>query len=433
MRTQMPTNFVSIITVNFNGKKYLKDFLSSAFLQDYPKEEYEVLVVDNGSTDDSNEYIKKNFPKTKIVKSKRNLGFGRGNNLGMKHAKGGLFLLVNNDTILGRDTLTSLVDLFNKQKGKVGAIAAKLVLVDSYLPITIEEAYFSGHTLPKIVKPYNPDPYVISHDSGNLFNEKIFLPLNYDFEQDVNINLQVKPFRRNEFKAYLGEKLIFKGYLKSLVKSFDFNLNLDRTELVKNKKNLIQNAGNFFFRDGSGRDRGALVIKHAQYYEVDSGQYDKEEIIPAFCGAGVLLNKKALEEVGYFDTNFFMYYEDSDLSFRLRERNWKIVYNPKSIIRHVHAGSSKEWSDFFTFNAERGRLLFLSKHWPRFRAITQLIKYFAWDTLGMLPYALVRMNWEKIEKRFLIRLKVCVSIALPFLIGLLRGNRIKYSEFKGLL
>lgn len=426
-------NFITIVTVNFNGKKYLGDFLDSAFSQDYPRERYEVLVVDNGSTDNSKEYIERNFPKTRIVKSEKNLGFGGGNNLGMKHAKGNLYLLVNNDTILSRNTLTTLVDFFNKQKGKVGAVAAKLVLVDSYLPITIEEAFFSGCTIPKIAKPYSPNPYVISHDSGSLFNERIFIPINYELEQDVSINLHVKPFQRNEFKVYLGKKVIFTGHLKSLGKSFGLNINLTRTQLIKYKKNLIQNAGNFFFRDGSGRDRGALVIKHKQYYEVDNGQYNKEEIIPAFCGAGVLLNKKALEDVGYFDKNFFMYYEDADLSFRLREKDWRIIYNPKSVIRHVHAGSSKEWSVFFTYNAERGRLLFISKHWPRFGAVKQFLKYFVWDTLGILPYALYRMNWEKVRERFLVRLKVCISIALPFLIGLLKGDRIKYSEFKLLL
>src|SRR3990167_8457608 len=74
------TNFVSIITVNFNGKRFLKDFLNSTFIQDCPKENYEVIVVDNGSTDDSIIYIEKNFPKVRIIKSEKNLGFGVGNN-----------------------------------------------------------------------------------------------------------------------------------------------------------------------------------------------------------------------------------------------------------------------------------------------------------------------------------------------------------------
>ena len=90
----MKTYFVSIITLNYNGKGYLKSFLESALDLHYPKNAYEIIVVDNASTDGSVDYIKKNFSKVRIIKSKKNLGFGRGNNLGMKDAKGDLFFLV---------------------------------------------------------------------------------------------------------------------------------------------------------------------------------------------------------------------------------------------------------------------------------------------------------------------------------------------------
>jgi len=426
-------NFVSIITVNYNGKRYLEDFLNSALAQDYPKEKYEVIVVDNGSSDDSVAYTEKNFPKVRVIKSEKNLGFGVGNNLGMKHAKGDLFLLVNNDTMLNGDTLTSLVDSFNKKQGKAGAIAAKLVLVDSYLPIMIEEAFFSSYTTPEIAKPYSPDPFIISHDSGSLFTERVFIPFNHKLDRGIKINLRIKPFRRNDFKIYIGGTLIFKGHLKSLTKDFSIDLDLTKGELAKYRKNLIQNAGNFFFRDGSGRDRGALIAVNRQFYEEDNGQYDKEETIPGFCGAGVLLNKKAIRAVGYFDNDFFMYYEDSDLSFRLRERGWEIIYSPKSVIRHIHAGSSKEWSDFFVFNAERGRLLFVSKHWPRLKALGLLLKYIVRDTFGIFVYSIFRKKWEKVRKRLMIRLKVCVSVLFPFFIGLLRIGRVKYSDIKSLM
>ena len=427
------TNFVSIITVNFNGKRFLKDFLNSTFIQDCPKENYEVIVVDNGSTDDSIIYIEKNFPKVRIIKSEKNLGFGLGNNLGMKHAKGDLFLLANNDTILNIDTVTSLVDLFKKRGSRVGAIGAKLVLVDFYLPIMIEEAFFSSYASHETAKPYTPDPFIISHDSGSLITEKVFIPLNHEINHGVKINLRIKPFRRNDFKIYIGEDVVFKGHLDSLIKDFNIDLDLSKEQVAKYQKNLIQNAGNFYFRDGSGRDRGAIIAASRQFYEEDDGQYDEEEIVPAFCGAGVLLNKKALQDVGYFDKNFFMYYEDSDLSFRLREKGWKVIYNPKSVIRHIHAGSSKEWSDFFVFHAERGRLLFVSKHWPRLKALQLLFKYVIRDTFGVLVYNLLKRNWEKIKKRLVVRLRVCASVLFPFFIGLFKTNRIKYNEVKSLM
>ncbi len=427
------TNFVSIITVNFNGKRFLKDFLNSTFIQDCPKENYEVIVVDNGSTDDSIIYIEKNFPKVRIIKSEKNLGFGLGNNLGMKHAKGDLFLLANNDTILNIDTVTSLVDLFKKRGSRVGAIGAKLVLVDFYLPIMIEEAFFSSYASHETAKPYTPDPFIISHDSGSLITEKVFIPLNHEINHGVKINLRIKPFRRNDFKIYIGEDVVFKGHLDSLIKDFNIDLDLSKEQVAKYQKNLIQNAGNFYFRDGSGRDRGAIIAASRQFYEEDDGQYDEEEIVPAFCGAGVLLNKKALQDVGYFDKNFFMYYEDSDLSFRLREKGWRVIYNPKSVIRHIHAGSSKEWSDFFVFHAERGRLLFVSKHWPRLKALQLLFKYVIRDTFGVLVYNLLKRNWEKIKKRLVVRLRVCASVLFPFFIGLFKTNRIKYNEVKSLM
>ena len=427
------TNFVSIITVNFNGKRFLKDFLNSTFIQDCPKENYEVIVVDNGSTDDSIIYIEKNFPKVRIIKSEKNLGFGLGNNLGMKHAKGDLFLLANNDTILNIDTVTSLVDLFKKRGSRVGAIGAKLVLVDFYLPIMIEEAFFSSYASHETAKPYTPDPFIISHDSGSLITEKVFIPLNHEINHGVKINLRIKPFRRNDFKIYIGKDVVFKGHLDSLIKDFNIDLDLSKEQVAKYQKNLIQNAGNFYFRDGSGRDRGAIIAASRQFYEEDDGQYDEEEIVPAFCGAGVLLNKKALQDVGYFDKNFFMYYEDSDLSFRLREKGWKVIYNPKSVIRHIHAGSSKEWSDLFIFNAERGRLLFVSKHWPRLKALQLLFKYVIRDTFGVLVYNLLKRNWEKIKKRLVVRLRVCASVLFPFFIGLFKTNRIKYNEVKSLM
>ncbi|KKR71429.1 MAG: hypothetical protein UU12_C0001G0012 [Candidatus Woesebacteria bacterium GW2011_GWA2_40_7b] len=427
------TNFVSIITVNFNGKRFLKDFLNSTFIQDCPKENYEVIVVDNGSTDDSIIYIEKNFPKVRIIKSEKNLGFGLGNNLGMKHAKGDLFLLANNDTILNIDTVTSLVDLFKKRGSRVGAIGAKLVLVDFYLPIMIEEAFFSSYASHETAKPYTPDPFIISHDSGSLITEKVFIPLNHEINHGVKINLRIKPFRRNDFKIYIGEDVVFKGHLDSLIKDFNIDLDLSKEQVAKYQKNLIQNAGNFYFRDGSGRDRGAIIAASRQFYEEDDGQYDEEEIVPAFCGAGVLLNKKALQDVGYFDKNFFMYYEDSDLSFRLREKGWRVIYNPKSVIRHIHAGSSKEWSDFFVFHAERGRLLFVSKHWPRLKALQLLFKYVIRDTFGVLVYNLLKRNWEKIKKRLVVRLRGCASVLFPFFIGLFKTNRIKYNEVKSLM
>ena len=123
------TSKVSIISVNYNGVKLLGDFLDSVKLQNYPKALIETIVVDNGSHDGSVEYLRNNYPWVKIVVSKKNLGFGGGNNLGIKYSKGSFLLLVNNDTYLDEHCLTNLIKTFEKwsKKNKVGAVSAKMI------------------------------------------------------------------------------------------------------------------------------------------------------------------------------------------------------------------------------------------------------------------------------------------------------------------
>ena len=116
----------------------------------------------------------------------------------------------------------------------------------------------------------------------------------------------------------------------------------------------IQNAGSLLLSDGSGADRG--------FREPDRGQYDKPEEVFGACGASVLYRREMLEDVGSFDETFFMYYEDTDLNWRMRLRGWKVMYEPSAVVDHVHAGSSREWSPFFIFCVDRNRLFMLLKN-----------------------------------------------------------------------
>jgi len=119
---------ISVIIVNWNGKKHLSYCLPSLEKIDYPN--FEVIVIDNGSTDGSVEYVKKNFPKVKIIQNRKNLGFAKANNIGFEKAKGEYILLLNNDTEVAPAFLTKLVDAMKRDK-KIGAIQPKIVLMDS--------------------------------------------------------------------------------------------------------------------------------------------------------------------------------------------------------------------------------------------------------------------------------------------------------------
>lgn len=102
------TRLASIIILNFNGLKYLKDCLNSIYKKTkYPN--YEVILVDNASSDGSVDFVEKNFPKVKIIKNSKNLGFAQGNNIGTKFAKGDFIVLLNNDTEVTEGWLCDIV------------------------------------------------------------------------------------------------------------------------------------------------------------------------------------------------------------------------------------------------------------------------------------------------------------------------------------
>jgi hypothetical protein len=130
---------------------------------------------------------------------------------------------------------------------------------------------------------------------------------------------------------------------------------------------VFNNAGSMVFRDGYGADRA--------YQELDRGQYQRPEEVFAFCGGAVLLRTGALREAGIFDEDFFLYYEDTDLSWRLRALGWEIRYQPEAVVRHIHSASSVEWSPLFVFHTDRNRLLMLTKNARTGLAVREVLRY----------------------------------------------------------
>ncbi len=111
---------VSILIVNWNGKKVISDCLES--IRQNVTGSYEVIVVDNGSTDGSADEVEQRFPWVKLVRSEDNLGFAGGNNLAARHASGKYLLLLNNDTVLQTD-IVDAVAIMESDPG-IGAVGA---------------------------------------------------------------------------------------------------------------------------------------------------------------------------------------------------------------------------------------------------------------------------------------------------------------------
>lgn len=118
---------VSIVIVNWNGKGYLKKCLDSLFSQNYSN--IEIVFVDNGSIDDSVEFVKKYYPKIKIIQNEKNLGFAEANNIGYNATKGAYVLFLNNDTQVTNNFLSELVGVLGSDK-KIGGAQSKILLMD---------------------------------------------------------------------------------------------------------------------------------------------------------------------------------------------------------------------------------------------------------------------------------------------------------------
>jgi len=103
---------VSVVIVNFNGRQYLKKCLDSLLAGTYKN--FEIILVDNGSSDGSMEFIRQNYPAIKIIDNKNNLGLAVASNKAAEVAQGKYLFFYNNDTIADEYLIEKLV---NKMEG----------------------------------------------------------------------------------------------------------------------------------------------------------------------------------------------------------------------------------------------------------------------------------------------------------------------------
>jgi GT2 family glycosyltransferase len=107
----MSNTMISIIIVNYNWKKRLKKCFDSLKVQTY--QDFEIIMVDNASTDDSVIFTEKHYPEIKIIKSEKNVWFAWGNNLWLKHTSWDKIMLLNNDTWMESNFLEIFVREYN--------------------------------------------------------------------------------------------------------------------------------------------------------------------------------------------------------------------------------------------------------------------------------------------------------------------------------
>ena len=377
MRRNHPV--VSIVILNYFGEKVIEKTVTSVFNSRYPSSRYEVIVVDNHSQDQSHRILtrlSRKYPRLKLLFLPQNLGFAAGNNRGISLARGDYVALLNNDCIVDSNWLSELTKLA-KSSPKIFAVTSKILIYSKYLELTLSRE--SSDIL---------QTCRLTNSNLLKFSKKKYLDLSFTCNQKVKINLPYDPFYDSEVQLELKftdkpsqtiiQTLSDQGHLSPLkTKSTTITLKIDTksSKVISHSYYKIQNAGSMVFQDGYSRDIGAKVKYLHQDYEADTGQYDSPNPVYAICGAAALFNRKLLKTVGPLDETFFFYYEDTEISERARLMGYQNFFCPKAVVHHLHAFSSQEWSPFFLFNSEKGRLLHTFYHFPLGIFLNEYLKF----------------------------------------------------------
>lgn len=228
---------VSIVVLNFNGRRWLEGCLSALIAQQDVRAE--ILLADNASTDGSADFVASRFPSVRVVRIVANCGFAGGNNAGAREARGRFLAFINNDTEADSHWAATLASALDSQPA-AGLVTSRIV----YL-----------------------------HDPA-----------------------------------------------------------------------ILDSAGDGYLRAG-----GAFKHGHGQ---AASGFERAREVFGA-CGAAFMIRRTLFEELGGFDEDFFLVYEDVDLSFRAQLRGHRCHYVPDAVVRHAGSATMGTVSRTSVFYGQR--------------------------------------------------------------------------------
>jgi GT2 family glycosyltransferase len=261
---------VRVIVLNWNGRRWLEPCLSALKAQTF--RDFEVVVVDNASTDGSADVVRQRFPEYRVLQLSANLGFAAGNNAGAKDATATYLAFLNNDTEPDPEWLAALVAAAESDP-TVGFVASHIVFM--------------------------------------------------------------------------------------------------------NPQGIVDSAGDGYLRCGGGFKRA-----HGQPM---SGKRGVEEVFGA-CGAGFLIHRSLFELIGGFDEEFFMVYEDVDLSYRARLAGARVVCSFDAVVRHAGSASLGRASGAAVYYGQRNLEWTWMKNSPRRLLLRSLPSHVLYDLAGLVAY-----------------------------------------------
>ncbi|MCZ7570661.1 MAG: glycosyltransferase family 2 protein [Ardenticatenaceae bacterium] len=283
---------LSIVLVCWNNRDYLEPCLRSLYESDLHYR-FDVVAVDNGSTDGSQAMVRERFPRVRLLQNQHNAGLGRASNQGIEATRGRYVLLLNNDTVVNGPSLNAMVE-FMESHAEAGAVGGRLL---------------------------NPDG---SFQAGSA-----------DFSS----------LRQEYLIATRLGNLVWAGY-----------------------------------------------PCHAHGRRVKSVDW--------LSSACLLLRRQALAQVGLLDEEYFIYGDEADLQYRLKQAGWKVYYLPNVTTIHYGGRSMNRWRR--RKMVYRGKMLFYQKNYGPFRTVAlrallggiSLSKIPIWAAASLLPRLRTRAREE---------------------------------------
>lgn len=284
---------ISIVTINFNGKQFLKRCLNSVLLE--KEKPFEIILVDNGSTDGSAEFIRKewdNEKRLKLIVLEKNVGAAKARNIGVQNSSSPYILILDNDTKIKQGWFDKIIDFIN-QHPNLGLAQPKLLTMDT-----------------------------------NKFN-------------------------------YAGD----------LIGPFGF---------------LIERA------------RGAE----------DRGQFDKVDKIFSLNIASAFFRKEVFEQLGGFDEDYYLYWEETDLAWRTWLAGYQVLFAPNIVVWHAYGTKEKDKQYY-----KQREKFYRTKYFSSRNMLTTLTKNLGLKKLiFILPINIG--CWLILAILFLIQLKIQSSWAI---------------------
>lgn len=276
---------LSVLIINWNTRELLHQCLTSIY-ETVNDLEFEIMVVDNNSTDGSCEMIRESFPEVHLIENTENVGFAHGNNQAIKASRGRYTLLFNSDAIAQPNSIQAMV-AYADDHPDVAIVGAQLLNADG--------SFQASHT---------------------------------------------------RFPN-LGRELL-----------------------------ILSGLGRLFFGPwypSHGPNQGNIAID-ADYVE----------------GACMLARRKAIDEVGGLDEGYFMYTEEVDWCFNIRQAGWRVVHLSSARIIHLGGGSSSKGDTRREALLYGGRIRFFHKHFGTTQA--NLLK-------GMIySFTLLKNIWHRLSR-----------------------------------